>query len=102
MFNIEKWKEIFSALAQNKIRSGLTAFGVFWGIFMLVIMLGAGKGLENGVYDGMGEFKLNSAFMWTMPTTIDYKGFPKGRRYSFDNGDVEAIRNCNLLLSWQK
>lgn len=92
MFNIEKWKEIYAALAQNKARTGLTAFGVFWGIFMLVIMLGAGKGLENGVYSGMGEFKLNSAFMWTMPTTIDYKGFPKGRRYSFDNGDVTAIR----------
>lgn len=92
MFNIEKWKEIYSALSQNKARTALTAFGVFWGIFMLVIMLGAGKGLENGVYDGMGEFKLNSAFLWTQPTTIDYKGFPKGRRYSFDNGDVIAIK----------
>ncbi len=92
MFNIEKWHEIYQALAQNKARTALTAFGVFWGIFMLVIMLGAGKGLENGVYDGMGEFKLNSAFMWTMPTTKEYKGFPKGRYYNFDNGDVEAIR----------
>ena len=92
MFDAENWKEIYSALSKNKLRSLLTAFGVFWGIFMLVVMLGAGKGLENGVYDGMGEFSLNSAFMWTMPTSEPYKGFPKGRRYSFDNADVDAIR----------
>ncbi|MEN9443820.1 MAG: hypothetical protein RIS47_710 [Bacteroidota bacterium] len=92
MFDSDLWKEIYMAMTKNKLRSFLTAFGVFWGIFMLIVMLGAGKGLENGVYDGMGDFSLNSAFMWTQPTSQAYKGFLKGRQYSFDNGDVEAIK----------
>lgn len=92
MFDRDRWQEIFSALKQNKLRTVLTAFGVFWGIFMLVIMLGSGKGLQNGAYDGMGGFATNSVFMWTQRTTLPYKGFKKGRWYSFNNADTRAIR----------
>jgi len=79
------------ALKSNKMRTFLTAFGVFWGIFMLIIMLGSGKGLENGVYYGMGDFATNSVFVWAQPTTKAYKGFKQGRRYHFDNSDTRAI-----------
>ncbi len=71
----------------------MTAFGVFWGIFMLVVMLGAGRGLENGITAGMGDFATNSAFMWTQTTTIPYKGFPKGRWFTFTNEDIKALRD---------
>jgi len=93
MFDRDKWQEIMMALKQNKLRSTLTAFGVFWGIFMLVIMLGSGKGLENGAYDGMGGFATNSVFVWAQNTTIPYKGFKKGRRYNFSNSDTKALRD---------
>ena len=93
MFDLDRWQEIYSTLRKNKMRTLMTAFGVFWGIFMLVVMLGAGRGLENGVSKEMGDFATNSAFMWTQATTIPYKGFPKGRWFTFTNEDIKALRD---------
>lgn len=92
MFNRDYWNEIFQTLAKNKVRTFLTAFGVFWGIFMLIIMLGSGSGLENGVTSGMGNFATNSFFVWTQRTSIPYKGFPRGRFFNFRNDDIEALK----------
>ena len=93
MFNRDNWQEIFQTLKKNKIRTLLTAFGVFWGIFMLIIMLGSGAGLENGVSSGMGNFATNSFFVWTQRTSIPYKGFPRGRYFNFKNDDIDALRS---------
>ncbi len=92
LLDTDKWTEILHALSKNKLRTFFTAFGVFWGIFMLVIMLGSGKGLKNGVNQGMGDMANNALFMWTQPTTVHYKGFPRGRRYNFRNDDTKALR----------
>lgn len=91
MFDKDRVQEIFYTLKQNKLRAFLTAFGVFWGIFMLLIMLGAGSGLWNGVKRDFSDGATNSFFLWTMRTTIPYKGFPVGRNFNFNNGDTEAI-----------
>src|SRR3989339_805589 len=91
MIDFDKWSEIMQALKKNRLRTFLTALGVFWGIFMLVIMLGSGNGLRNSVFDNMGDFSTNSCFMWTQSTTMPYKGLPRGRRYHFTNGDTEAL-----------
>jgi putative ABC transport system permease protein len=93
MFDLDRWQEIYHVLSKNKLRTFLTAFGVFWGIFMLVIMLGSGNGLQRGVTQNFGDMATNSVFIWTQQTTIPYKGFPRGRRYYFDNEDVVAIRH---------
>ena len=92
MFDLDLWKEILSALKKNRMRSFMTAFGVFWGIFMLIIMSGAGKALENGVMDGIKAFASNSAFFWTEPTSKPYKGFQRGRRWVYKNNDIEYIK----------
>jgi putative ABC transport system permease protein len=91
MFDRDKWQEIYSSLKSNKLRTFFTAFGVFWGIFMLIIMLGSGNGLRNAVYDGMGDFATNSAIMFTRQTTVPYKGFPRGREWLFHTSDMEAL-----------
>jgi len=91
LINLDKLQEIWFTIKQNKLRTFFTAFGVFWGIFMLVVMLGAGKGLHNGVSTGMGDMATNSLFMWGKKTTIPYKGFPRGRRVRFDNDDTKAL-----------
>lgn len=92
MFDLDSWKEILATIKSNKKRTILTAFGVFWGIFMLAIMLGIGKGLQNIILKQMGDFATNSAFMWTSVTTKPYKGFDKGRYWNFRNSDTEAIK----------
>jgi len=92
VFDKDRWQEIFNAIKQNKVRSVLTAFGVFWGIFMLVTMSGAGNGLINGITDGIKDFASNSAFVWANNTTKAYKGFKQGRQWSFTNSDMETIR----------
>ena len=91
VIDIDKWNEIINALKKNKLRTFLTAFGVFWGIFMLVIMLGSGNGLHNAAFDNMGDFSTNSCFMWTQRTTMPYKGFDRGRRFNFRNDDTEVL-----------
>lgn len=93
MFDRDRWQEIFHTLKKNKLRTFMTAFGVFWGIFMLIIMLGSGAGLENGVSSGMGKFATNSFFIWTNRTSIPYKGFPRGRRFWFRNDDIQALKD---------
>ena len=91
MFDRDRWEEIYQTLRSNKLRTALTAFGVFWGIFMLIVMLGAGNGLQNAVFDGFGDFATNSCFMFTRQTSVSYKGFPRGRNWIFHNADMKAL-----------
>lgn len=93
MFDRDKWNEILEVLTANWWRTLLTAFGVFWGIFILILLLAAGKGLENGIRQDFGDVATNTMFMWTMPVSKSYQGMAKGRRFSYDLDDVRDIRN---------
>ncbi|MBW2962431.1 ABC transporter permease [Mesonia aestuariivivens] len=98
MFSRDTWNEILESLSANWFRTLMTSFGVLWGIFILVILLAAGKGLENGIKQGFGGMATNSMFMWAQSTSKSYKGMPKGRSYNFKKGDVQAIKdNVNGL-----
>ena len=88
----DNWQEIFATLRKNRLRSFLTALGVFWGIFMLVVMIGAGKGLRNGATSDFSDFATNSFYLWTQVTSKPYHGFKRGRNFDFNNEDVMAIR----------
>lgn len=90
MFDLDKWEEIWLTMMQHKMRTALTSFGVFWGIFMLVILLGAGNGLRNGAMQNFDIAK-NAVFVWTMPTTVPFAGFDAGRQVQLSDEDSEAL-----------
>ena len=91
MFDIDNINEIWQTIARNKTRSLLTAFGVFWGIFILVILLACGNGFDNGLRSQIEGFATNSTFLITTPTTEAYKGYQKGRNWDVNMSDIEAI-----------
>src|SRR5690554_186896 len=92
IFSRDSWDEIIEALSSNWFRTVMTAFGVLWGIFILVILLAAGNGLENGIKQGFNGMATNSMFMWSQTASQPYKVLPKGRRYNFKTDDVPAIK----------
>nr|WP_321414485.1 ABC transporter permease [uncultured Allomuricauda sp.] len=93
MFNKDRWREIIEVLTTNVWRTIFTAFGVCWGIFILIVLLAAGKGLENGIKQDFGNIATNTMFMWTRATTKGYEGLPKGRSFEFKISDVRALRD---------
>ena len=93
MFDYEKWQEIFHTISKNKLRTALTMFGVFWGIFMLMLLMGSGNGLENGVQQGFSAWATNSGFVWGEKTTKPYNGHKPGRHVRLHNDDRELLLN---------
>jgi len=92
IFDLDHWHELLLTLRRNKLRTFLTAFGVFWGTFMLMLMLGSGNGLQNGVYDEFSGVATNSFFVWTHETSKPWRGLPAGREFDLHVDDVPAIR----------
>jgi len=92
MFDWDKWQEIIISLRKQKLRTGLTAFGVFWGIFMLVILLGFGTGFGTKIENIFGDAKSVILFWPSNSTQLEFKGLGKGRTIKFTPEDVAAIR----------
>lgn len=92
MFDWDKWQEIFTSLKKQKLRTGLTAFGVFWGIFMLVILLGFGTGFSTKIDSIFGDAKSVVIFWPSNATQLAFEGLGKGRSIRFTQDDVDAIR----------
>ena len=89
---MDTYKEIMETLTRNKPRSLLTGFGVFWGVFMLVVLLGGGQGLKELLSNNFQGFATNSALVFAQPTTKPYDGFRKGRQWNMVYQDVERLR----------
>lgn len=89
---MDTYKEIMETLTRNKSRSLLTGFGVFWGVFMLVVLLGGGQGLKELLSNNFQGFATNSALVFAQPTTKPYDGFRKGRQWNMVYQDVERLK----------
>ena len=90
--DLDTYREILDTLTRNKSRSFLTGFGVFWGVFMLVALMGGGQGVKELLNKNFEGFATNSAMVWAQPTTKAYKGFAKGRYWRMDYNDVERLK----------
>lgn len=90
MLDIGVWQEILSTMGKNKLRTFLTSFSVFWGIFILMILLGSGNGLKKGVMHNFSD-ATNSVWMWGGMTSIAHEGLNIGRPVTFRNDDLGFI-----------
>ena len=90
MFNREIWNEIFATISANRLRTFLTAFSVAWGIFILIILLGAGQGLRNGAQKQFESDAVNSIWINGGTTSIAYAGFQPGREIELNNEDYNS------------
>jgi len=93
IFDIDTWQEIFEGVRKNMLRTAITIFGVMWGVFLLVVLLGFARGFENNFTKLFGDFATNSVFVWAQSTGEPFKGFQTGRPIQLKLSDVTAIRN---------
>ena len=89
--DIDSYREILDTLTRNKSRSFLTGFGVFWGVFMLVALIGGGQGLKEMLEKNFEGFAQNTVIVWSQQTSKPFKGFRKGRWWSMDYKDITRL-----------
>ncbi len=107
-FDIDSFQEIWATIARNKFRSIATGFGVFWGLFMLILLLAIGNKIQQGLMGQIGDIAMNSVFFQPNRTSEPYMGYRKGRYWEFDNRDLELIRQkarsvdqiAPVLMQW--
>lgn len=91
LFDRDTWQELYDSLSKNKLRSILTMVGVWWGILLLIALLGSARGIENAFNRALGDFATNSVFIWSQSTSKPFKGFQEGRRVRLTLTDVKKI-----------
>ena len=89
---VDRFQEIFSTIRRNRLRTALTGFSVAWGIFMLILLLGSGTGIENGVKNEFRNLATNSIWVHPGQTSKPYKGLQPGRQVEFTNTDYDLIK----------
>lgn len=93
MLVLDSLSEILYSLRKNAFRTLITAFGVFWGVYLLVVLMAAGEGLKHGIESELSANAQDSVWLWSARTSVPYKGRPIGRRIRLTEADVTAIKN---------
>lgn len=93
IFERDTWQEVFDSLGKNKLRTGLTMVGVWWGILLLIGLLGSARGIENSFNRLFGSFATNSVFVWAQSTSKPFKGFQEGRQVQLKISDAKKIED---------
>ncbi len=91
IFDPDTWQEIYESIRKNKMRAAITIIGVMWGIFLLIVLLGAAKGMENNFNKLFGNFATNSVFVWAQSTSMPFKGFQEGKNIRLKLSDADFI-----------
>ena len=93
LFDIDTWQELKESLTKNKLRTVITMIGVWWGILLLIGLLGSAKGIENKFSVQFGDYATNSVFIWGQSTSIAFKGYQEGRFPRLKFSHLEKIKN---------
>ncbi len=93
LFDRDTWQEVYDSMSKNKLRTGITMVGVWWGILLLIALLGAARGMENSFNRAFGDFATNSVFVWGQSTSKPFKGFQEGRRVSLKLSHAKKIED---------
>jgi putative ABC transport system permease protein len=91
LFERDTWQEVYDSVTKNKVRTVITMIGVWWGILLLIALLGAARGMENSFNRIFGDFATNSVFIWGQNTSIPFKGFQEGKRVELKLSYVDKI-----------
>ena len=91
LFDRDTWQEVYDSMSKNKLRSILTMVGVWWGILLLIGLLGSARGVENSFNRLFGDFATNSLFIWAQNTSKPFKGFQEGRAVKLKLSDVKKL-----------
>jgi len=91
IFDPDTWQEIYGSIRKNKMRASITIIGVMWGIFLLIVLLGAARGMENNFNKLFGNFATNSVFVWAQSTSMPFKGFQEGKGIRLKLTDADHI-----------
>ena len=91
LFDSDTWQEVYDSMSKNKLRTGITMVGVWWGILLLIALLGAARGMENSFNRIFGDFATNSVFIIPSVTSMPFKGFQEGKRVQLTLSDVKKI-----------
>ncbi|WP_299551866.1 ABC transporter permease [Seonamhaeicola sp.] len=94
LFDRDTWQEVYQSITKNKLRTVITMVGVWWGILLLIGLLGAARGMENSFNRAFGDFATNSVFIWGQNTSKPFKGFQEGRRVRLKLSDARKIESA--------